>query len=321
MADHVCTHSPETDAIDAATTDELISTAAVCVWWQLTELLEVTGEGSVDFLQGVTTQDIAAIEIGTARYTLFLTNKARIIASALAYRVAEDSVLLEISPDHVEELMKHLKRYKLRAKCEVQHVDAGVVSVVGKTADEIGKGDGWYDTPAFGVLARTYVGSLTHAHELVCETLPAGGVQLADPETVDSIRIEHGVPSLSDMLADFMPAEVGGMDVAVALDKGCYLGQEPVARLHYRGKANRSLRQVTLSEEIPMEYGEADNFEGERYLSLRNDEDRALGTLTSWANSPRLGRIGLAVLRREIENGTHVTLADSPILVTPVDLK
>lgn len=322
MTDHVCTHTPETDALDPATTNQRIASQAVCVWWQLTEFISITGVDTISFLQGVTTQDIESIANSEAKFTTFLTNKAKIIAPALAYRSADEQVLLEVAPDHVEILTKHLRRYKLRAKVEIDAVDLGAVSVVGASAKRSTDGmvadeDGqWFNSPAYAVPARTYVGSHARAHELVCSVLPESGTALADPETVDSVRIAHGLASLSDMLVDFMPAEVGAMEHAVDLEKGCYLGQEPVARLHYRGRANRSLRKVRLSDEIPHDYGESDGFSGDHYLSLRTiEDDRAVGTLTSWANSPTHGRIGLAVVRREIEDGTNLMLADSKITV------
>jgi folate-binding Fe-S cluster repair protein YgfZ len=92
-----------------------------------------------------------------------------------------------------------------------------------------------------------------------------------------------------------MPAEAGIVERAVDFEKGCYIGQEPVARLHYRGKPNRRLCGLRLS--APSERGAA--------LRLG---DREVGSLASACVSPALGPIGLAVVRREAELGASVEL-------------
>ena len=87
-----------------------------------------------------------------------------------------------------------------------------------------------------------------------------------------------------------MPAEAGIVERAVDFEKGCYIGQEPVARLHYRGKPNRTLRGLRLS--APAAHGDA--------LCLG---DREVGTIGTACLSPALGPIALAIVRREAEPG------------------
>jgi folate-binding protein YgfZ len=97
------------------------------------------------------------------------------------------------------------------------------------------------------------------------------------------------------MGAETMPQEAGINDRAVSFTKGCYVGQETVARLHYRGKPNRHLRGLRLSE--PAESG------AEIVLG-----DKVVGRVGSTCVSPRLGPIALALLRREAEPGATVTV-------------
>jgi folate-binding protein YgfZ len=104
-----------------------------------------------------------------------------------------------------------------------------------------------------------------------------------------------------------MPAEVGIVERAVDFEKGCYIGQEPVARLHYRGKPNRRLRGLRLS--APVEPGAA--------LQL---EDREVGSIGTFCVSPAFGPIALAVVRREAEPGNTVRVGDGTATAEVVDL-
>jgi folate-binding Fe-S cluster repair protein YgfZ len=92
-----------------------------------------------------------------------------------------------------------------------------------------------------------------------------------------------------------MPAEAGLVERAVSFTKGCYVGQEPVARLHYRGHANRGLRALLLDAQVPPA-GAA--------VVL---EEREVGRVTSATDSPSLGRpVALAIMRREVDDGARV---------------
>jgi aminomethyltransferase len=156
---------------------------------------------------------------------------------------------------------------------------------------------------------------------LIAEQLHAAGIHCADPEALDAFRIRKGAPSLADLAPGFMPAEVGGVEPAVSLTKGCYLGQEPVARLHYRGHPNRTLRQVRLTGDIPDDWFDRHVPTDSDYLALTYAEEgegkRAPGTLTSWALDPEFGVVGLAVIRRDVEDGTALQLIDSAVGVAP----
>jgi len=104
-----------------------------------------------------------------------------------------------------------------------------------------------------------------------------------------------------------MPAEVGIVERAVDFEKGCYIGQEPVARLHYRGKPNRRLCGLRLS--APAQPGAT--------LQL---EDREVGSVGTACVSPALGPIALAVVRREAEPGDTVRVGDGTETAEVVEL-
>jgi folate-binding Fe-S cluster repair protein YgfZ len=104
-----------------------------------------------------------------------------------------------------------------------------------------------------------------------------------------------------------MPAEAGMTERAVDFEKGCYIGQEPVARLHYRGKPNRTLRGLRLSG--PAEAGDT--------LVLGEKEVGVVGTACL---SPALGPIALAIVRREAAEGDQVVVGDRGVTAEVVGL-
>ena len=120
------------------------------------------------------------------------------------------------------------------------------------------------------------------------------GAERASEEAAEILRVESGRPRFGrEMSEATMPAEAGIVERAVDFEKGCYIGQEPVARLHYRGRPNRVLRGLALG--APAKAGAA--------LSLGEKEVGRIGTACV---SPSLGPIALAVVRREAEPGDEL---------------
>jgi tRNA-modifying protein YgfZ len=120
----------------------------------------------------------------------------------------------------------------------------------------------------------------------------------AAEEAAECLRIESGRPRLGlDMDAETMPQEAGINERAVSFSKGCYVGQETVARLHYRGKPNRHLRGLRLSD--PAQRGTE--------IVVR-EKEKLVGRLGSVCVSPRLGPIALALVRREAGPGDTVAV-------------
>ena len=151
--------------------------------------------------------------------------------------------------------------------------------------------------------------------DLVCEAeqtdeltraLGARGVEPIADATAECVRIERGRPRYGIDLDDsVIPQEAGLNERAVSFQKGCYVGQETVARLFYRGKPNRQLRGVRLSDPAPA---------GSELVA----GDRVVGRLSSVAASPRYGKIGLALVRREAPPGSDVLVGGHrvPAIVT-----
>ena len=142
---------------------------------------------------------------------------------------------------------------------------------------------------------------------LVGALTEAGAVEVS-PEAVEIVRVEAGVPRFgAEMDTATMPAEAGIVEDAVSFTKGCYIGQETVARLHYKGRPNRHLRGLKLS-------GAATPG-----AALRLGE-KEVGTLGGAVVSPALGPIGLAIVRREAEPGAELTVGEDGVTAEVVAL-
>ena len=127
-------------------------------------------------------------------------------------------------------------------------------------------------------------------------------------EAAEIVRVEHGRPRYGIELDEgVIPQEAGLNERAVSFTKGCYVGQETVARLFYRGKPNRHLRGLKLSAEVepgtPLLLGE-----------------KEVGRLTSVAVSPVHGPIGLALVRRQAEPGATLAAGDGDVSAEVVEL-
>ena len=322
------------DTLAPAPTLHALETDFAVRWWQATAFVEVAGPDAATLLDGLCTQAVERIEPGHARLGLFLDAKAKIVAPAVVHRLADAAwtdprrgdelaaaprLLVETLPDLVEPLAAHLSRYKLRAKATVEPLELGTVTLVGDGEPPTGLdlGDGaWSLVDQPGRRTRALLASPETCAALVAQLAD----RAADPDALEADRIEARVASLHDLLPGRMPAEVGGMDAAVALDAGCYLGQEPVARLHYRGHANRTLR---LLEAAPGSQLTPGGGEPDEALALRRPgaepDSRAAGRLTSWARAADGRTVALAVLRRELAPGDELHLPGDPTPLRVVD--
>jgi folate-binding protein YgfZ len=280
--------------------------------------LRVAGEDAIQLLDGLITQDVAGMPDAHASFGMFLTAKARIMSPALVYRATQDEVLLELPYIHRDAILTHLRRYRLRARVELDAVEAGRVLVAGpKTADT--RGAGWFVSNELHVPGaqkshdvQAFVGSLEECEAMF--TTLANGVRPADAAfAFTTARLELGIPGFAEFVEDYMPAEVGADEVAVSFTKGCYLGQEPVARLHWRGHANRTLRQLDLHD-IPS----ADTH-APIELAPAEGASRTAGIVTSWTPHPRGTVRALGIVRRDVPRGAELRSIDGAITITVRD--
>jgi folate-binding protein YgfZ len=243
--------------------------------------LRATGPDAAVHLHSMLSNEIEGLAAGAGVYALLLTPKARLIADMEVMNTGSELVVA--CPEEVrDEVAATLLRARFRKKVEIQPADFALV---------------WGEVAEPLATLRTAAGLLS---------LVAAGVAHDGAEAWELARIEAGIPRFGhEFRVDSMPAESGLLESAVSFTKGCYPGQEPIARLHYRGHANRGLRGLRLTD------GAA---EGAAVVA----GDREVGTLTSTADSPRFGRIGLAVLRREVADGDTVLAGGAPATVAPL---
>jgi tRNA-modifying protein YgfZ len=241
------------------------------------------GRDARAFAQSMLTNDVEALEPGQGVYALLLTPKARVVSDMEVFRVG-DELVLACPPAARDLVVETLVRSRFRKRVELEPSPHAVV---------------WGNGSA--TLARLD----TPAGEVALAAQPPGDRGRLDEWEV--ARIEAGIPLFGvDFDGDMMPAEAGVVERAISFSKGCYPGQEPVARLHYRGHANRGLRGLVFAGDPPPA-GTPVTAAG-----------RQVGRTGSSARSPRLGPIGLAVLRRELEDGQRVQAGSVDAVVSPL---
>jgi len=191
--------------------------------------VRVAGADARDYLQRMVSNDVDALDVGDACPALLLTAKARLIAPLVVWRRGEDDYLLLTEPELGDTVHALLTRMRLRAQCEIEREEHDAVLAFG--------GDG---------IATDFPGAV--------EVLDSGLAPTLTDDELELRRIEAGVPRWGRELDDrVLPAEAGLDETHISFTKGCYPGQEPIARLHYRGHANRSLQVVELDGEPVVE--------------------------------------------------------------------
>ncbi len=248
------------------------------------EFVGVRGPGAESYLQAMVSNDVEALGIGESCEALLLTAKARVIAPLVVLRRGVEDFLLLTEPGLGDRVRTTLVRSRFAAKCEIEVEEHDSVVVLGE-ADGVPTSD--YGVPAV---------------ELLDEPLEA---TVGDDE-LELLRIRAGTPRYGRELDDrVLPAEAGLDRRAIDFEKGCYPGQEPIARQHYRGRVNRTLRVLEIEgSELPA------------YDSELGYEGKIVGRVTSAAaDGERV--IALGYVRVEVPRDARLTLGER--LATQLD--
>jgi folate-binding protein YgfZ len=291
-------------------------------------ILALTGDDAAEFLQGQLTNDIEAIESGEGRYAALLSPKGKLRADMRVLRTAE-TILLITDTARLPVIRHTIDTFRIGYffSAEDRSEEWGLLSVIGPDAHEL-----------LGLIADNDL-ELDDAENSNADLMVEGsaaiaistllGVDLlAEPDVIDAaaalledrgatpvsaqaaeiVRVENRIPVFDHELDEnTIPGEAGLNERAVNFEKGCYVGQETVARMHYKGKPNRQLRG--LSAQTPLTAG----------ATIVAADGRELGRLGSAVVSPDFGAIGLAVLRREAEAGDKVVI--DGVEATVVDIE
>ncbi len=294
--------------------------------------LELIGADRLRFLNGLVSCEVKSLAAGSGTYGFFTTSQGKVMADfgLLAF---EDRLWLDLPAGLEDEIAAHLAKYLIADRVEVKRLDGVVpLALVGPGLSELlpellpelgGLPEGEWGHgkveiggvevelsrhPRFGAPGAVAWVAAESAGRLT-EVLTERGARAVGFEVLEILRVEAGLPRFGvDFGPENFPQETGQEEASVSYTKGCYLGQEVVARIHYRGGVQRSMRGLRFEGELP-ERGAALSFEG-----------REVGTVGGTAKSPRFGGIGLAVIhKRGAAAGTRLTWPDGA-LAEVVDL-
>jgi folate-binding protein YgfZ len=299
-----------------ASEDAALRSGAALVDLSAREVVRVGGPDRVSFLHGMVTQDVRGLAEGAVADAALLTAKGAMVSDARVVRRAEDLLLL-VEPGFGAPVLEALNRYLISEDVELTEVSPqfGQLALVGPRAAALGRdalrpvgapdgrlqrfevagASGWalpqgLLLPGLDLLVPADALSATVDHLLAAGAVPAGF------ESLEVLRVERGTPRFgADMDEKTIPLEAR-LERALNYQKGCYIGQEVIARATFRGHMNRHLVGLSFQSLPP---SKSELFRGERRV----------GWVTSPVESPRFGAIGLGYVHRDVEQpGTALTL-------------
>ncbi len=220
---------------DLDTDYQLLHTGVGAIWLSR-DVVSVSGPGALAFLQGQCSQDVAALAVGASAWSWVLQPQGKVEVLCRVTRVADDHLVLDTDGGWGETLATRLNRFKLRTKADIRSLAWRCLALRG---------------PGTGAVATADAAEAAQAGTLVVDaswpgfpgvdllgpdpTVPAG-VALIGAEAYEVARIEAGVPKMGAELTEkTIPAETGLVERTVSFTKGCYTGQELVARIDSRG--------------------------------------------------------------------------------------
>jgi tRNA-modifying protein YgfZ len=255
------------------------------------DVVTVTGPDAFSFLQSLVSQDVDGMPDGEVRRSLLLTPKGKVTSVFRLVRVGDDA-WLDLEAGHGDDLREALERFRLRVKVEL----AGPAEPWGMVAFRGG------DAPAVadGCVALPVDGGVdVIGPQAALAAVDGDGALTADE--YEQARIEAGIPKLGAELGESTIPQEAYLDLdAVSFTKGCFLGQELVARIDSRGHVNRLLRRLRTADDAVLEVG----------ADVTVDA-KPVGTVTS-----AVPGVALAYIRREIDPGTKATVAGDTVTVT-----
>jgi tRNA-modifying protein YgfZ len=235
--------------------------------------VRVAGPDARDYLQRMVSNDVEALQVGESCPALLLTAKARVIAPLVVWRRGDEDFLLLTEPELDDAVRSLLTRMRLRARCEIEPEDHESVLVFGVD-------DG---------LVTDFPGARERVDSELQPTL--------DGDALEARRVAAAVPRWGREIDErVLPAEAGLEATHISFSKGCYPGQEPVARLHYRGHPNRGLRVLQLADVPP-------------YDAELVHDGKVVGRVTSAVRRGDGSVVALAYVRTEVPDDAPLALA------------
>jgi len=283
-----------------------------------------TGDKAADTLTGLVTSDVLALQAGHGQFAAALTPKGRVLADVRVFRRASGEFLIDVPRAAADGFLGMVRKYVNPKFAKYTDVSASLacIGVVGPHARQVVAHALSCSPAAFDLLppfanADMPFGGVTvlvarsvdygvdgfdcfvpqASASALRDALVTSGAAPAAETALETLRVEAGRPAYGVDMSEETLLHEAILDTldAVSYTKGCYTGQEVVARLHFRGHVNKLLRGLLLS---------APAASGARLIAT----DAEVGDVRSCAISPRLGAIALAMVRREVELGSSVTV-------------
>src|SRR5437867_9704186 len=260
------------------------------------DFVRVSGPDALEFLDGQLSQDLQAPAVGVSTLALLLQPQGKVVALVRGARTGDDEYLLDTDAGWGEAVTERLNRFKLRVKCDIEPADGHCIALRGP-----------------GLAGRWYAEVGTYAAELDWPGLMAVDLIGPDPsqpefasecglDAYEAVRVEAGVPVTGRELDErTIPQEAGPwlIEKSVSFTKGCYTGQELVARVDSRGgNVPRRLRGLVVDGDVVPPRGSAVRLDG-----------KDSGAVTSAARSPARGPVALAYVKRDVPVPADVVLA------------
>jgi folate-binding protein YgfZ len=282
--------------------------------------MQFAGDKAAETLTGLVTNDVVALTPGHGQYAAALTPKGKVLADLRIFR-RDDGLLVDVAPAAAPGFAAMIRKFVNPRLSKYQDISeqTGDLGVFGSAATEVirssfpGAGiftempsyaHGTFDVegttvtiarvPDFGVTGYDIIGPRDALGVIRSRLLDSGAME-DGTDALRIARIEAGRPEWGVDMDDSLLAQELDMDRlgAISYTKGCYTGQETVARVHFRGHVNRSLQGLRLNDALLPPAG----------TELQDGDGKVVGVVKSGAVSPRFGAIALAIVRREIEPG------------------
>jgi len=267
------------------------------------QAISASGPETITWLQGQLSQDIVGLAVGASAWTLLLAPQGKVDAWLRVSRLGDDRVILDVDTGFADVVMTRLNRFKLRTRCDLEVMEWTSVSLRGPDASSV-------DVPGSVVSNTVDWGPASGIDHLGPGLqLPDGVVQVS-AEAWTARRIEAGEPMMGAELDEStIPAAAGIVDRSVSFTKGCYTGQELVARIDSRGNNTpKRLLGLVAAQDQTVLAGD----------TLRAG-DKDVGHVTSAAFSPTAGAtVALAYVARGVEDGASVAIGDAHHQLRPL---
>ncbi|MBW3579647.1 MAG: hypothetical protein KY447_08355 [Actinobacteria bacterium] len=258
------------------------------------DFVRVTGPDTVTFLQGQLSQDVAAVAVGGSAFSLLLQPQGKVDAFVRLTRTADEEVVLDADAGWGQAVRARLERFKLRVRCAVEPLDWRCLAVRGEGSSVV-------PPPPSGTWSVVAETPGVDGFDLVGPSPePPEGATRVGSDAYDALRIETGVPRMgAELDSNTIPAAAGIVERSVSFTKGCFTGQELVARIDSRGgNVPRRLRGVVVATNVIPPPGAAVVAQG-----------KEVGALTSVGESLELrAPVALAYVQRGVDVPAEVLL-------------